>query len=178
MLKIIFCLEANSLSKVSIFGYSMGGYVAMYLAKYHPDKVNKIITLATKFHWDELIAAKEVQMLDPDKIELKLPAFAATLRARHANDWKQVLHNTVEMMLAMGADNPLKPADYSSISHPTLLLLGDRDKMVTLEETIAVYKALSNAQMGLLPNTPHPIEQVDTELLSFMVGRFLDGSTF
>jgi hypothetical protein len=45
--------------------------------------------------------------------------------------------------------------------------------MVTLDETLAVYKALPNARMGMLPNTPHPVEQVDVALLSFMVGSFL-----
>jgi hypothetical protein len=31
--------------------------------------------------------------------------------------------------------------------------------MVTLDETVIVYKQLPNPQFGVLPNTPHPIEQ-------------------
>jgi hypothetical protein len=53
-----------------------------------------------------------------------------------------------------------------------MLLLGDRDKMVLLEETVAVYKSLPNAQMAVLPCTAHPIEQVDIALLDFFVRRF------
>ena len=168
-------MKQEKLDKVSIFGYSMGGYVGMYLAKHHPDKIGKLITLATKYHWDEAIAAKEVQMLNPEKIEEKIPAFAQALMERHApDDWKQVLEKTREMMIALGNDNTLKPEDYSSITTPALILIGDHDKMVTLEETIAVYRSLPNGQMGILPNTQHPIEQVDTNLLSFMIKRFLD----
>ena len=165
-------MDSNNLKHVSILGYSMGGYVAMYLAKHHPDKVNKIITLATKYEWSPEIAAREVKMLDPEKIEQKLPAFAATLAARHTADWKEVLHHTAQMMLAMGANNPLTTTDYPAIPHPVLILLGDRDKMVTLDETLAVYKALPNAQLGILPATSHPIEQVNVSLLSFMVDKF------
>ena len=165
-------MDSNNLKHVSILGYSMGVYVAMYLAKHHPDKVNKIITLATKYEWSPEIAAREVKMLDPEKIEQKLPAFAATLAARHTADWKEVLHHTAQMMLAMGANNPLTTTDYPAIPHPVLILLGDRDKMVTLDETLAVYKALPNAQLGILPATSHPIEQVNVSLLSFMVDKF------
>jgi hypothetical protein len=51
-------------------------------------------------------------------------------------------------------------------------MLGDRDKMVSLEETMAVYQGLPNAQFAILPQTAHPIEATDMELLSFMLIRF------
>lgn len=167
-------LEEQELEQVNIFGYSMGGYVGMYLAKHYPQKVSKLVTLATKFHWDEAIAAKEIKMLDAAKIEEKLPAFAKALQQRHApNDWKQVLQHTIGMLLALGADNTLKPEQYADIQTPSLILLGDRDKMVSLEETVAVYRSLPNAQMGIIPNTHHPIEQVNLEALSFLIKQFL-----
>jgi len=76
-------------------------------------------------------------------------------------------------MVALGKDNTLKITDHAEINTPALILLGDRDKMVGLEETLLVYKALPNAQMGMLPGTPHPIEQVDVNLLGMMIERFL-----
>jgi pimeloyl-ACP methyl ester carboxylesterase len=167
-------MAAEALETVSIFGYSMGGYVAMYLAKHHPDKIDRVVTLATKFHWDETIAANEVKMLNAEKIEQKVPAFAHALKERHApTDWKEVLNKTAEMMLSLGKSNTLRLEDYASIAAPSLLLLGDRDKMVGMDETVSVYKALPNGQLCILPNTAHPIEQVDTALLEFMVSRFL-----
>lgn len=167
-------MEKEGIEKADVFGYSMGGYVGMYLAKHYPEKVRRIITLATKYHWDEATAAKEVKMLDPEKIQQKIPSFADTLKERHApNDWREVLKKTADMMLALGCDNTLKAEDYTSINIPALLLIGDRDKMITLEETIAVYKALPYAQMGILPDTQHPIEQTDIELLGMMIKRFL-----
>lgn len=167
-------IEKNQLKKVNVFGYSMGGYVAMYLAKKYPEKVDKIITLATKFHWDESIAAKEMQQLDPEKIAAKVPVFADALQKRHApNDWKVVLSKTAIMLEGLGKNNTLQIADYTSIETPCLVLLGDRDKMITLEETLQVYKALPKAEMGILPRTSHPIEQVNLVMLSAMVRYFL-----
>lgn len=167
-------MREQGLEQAHIFGYSMGGYVALYLAKHHPERVGKIVTLATKFHWDEVTAAKEVKMLDAEKIAQKLPDFAAALERRHApNDWKEVLAKTADLLHALGADNTLKPDDYMEISTPCLVLLGDRDRMITLEETLQVYRALPDAQMGMLPGTHHPIEQADEAALRFFIDRFL-----
>ncbi|MBZ0099760.1 MAG: alpha/beta hydrolase [Taibaiella sp.] len=172
--EVLAFLDKEGLEQVSIFGYSMGGYVAMYMAKYHPERVNKIVTLATKFHWDEPTAAKETKMLDAGKIEEKLPAFAAALQKRHApNDWRELLQRTIAMLNSMGQYNPLKPEDYTGINRPCMVLLGDRDKMITLDETLHVYKTLLNAQMGMLPNTHHPIEQVNVPYLLFYIRQFV-----
>lgn len=167
-------MDAYDLYDAPVFGYSMGGYVAMHLMKEHPGRISKLVTLATKFHWDPETAERECGMLNVEKIEAKLPAFAKTLQERHDPvDWKELMHATAGMLGEMGDDNPLKPEDYERLKVPVLLLLGDRDKMVTLEETMAVYRALPKAEMGMLPGTPHPLEQVDPQLLSFLIRRFL-----
>lgn len=166
--------QKERIEKTMIFGYSMGGYVALLLALQQPQLVEGVITLGTKFHWDEATAAKEVKMLQPQVIEEKLPQFAATLEQRHAPlDWKNVLKNTEQMLLNLGKDNALKSEDISRISTPTLIMLGDRDKMVSLEETVAVYKQLPVARLAVLPATPHPIEAVSTGLLAYMINSLL-----
>jgi pimeloyl-ACP methyl ester carboxylesterase len=159
-------IQALSIDDLTIFGFSMGGFVALHMAKQHPHLVKRIITLGTKFHWDTPTAEKEIKMLQPEIIEAKVPKFTAALKAMHApNDWKEVLARTAAMMLEMGKDNPLKEEDYKEITTPTLILQGDRDKMVTFEETIRTYKQLGDAQLGILPNTQHPVEMVNTALL-------------
>ncbi|SFM61216.1 Esterase/lipase [Chitinophaga sp. YR627] len=163
-------IRQHQLEDLTIFGYSMGGYVALYLARQHPGLIGRIITLGTKFHWDEVTAAKETKMLNPETILQKVPAFADNLARLHApRDWKQVLLQTSEMMLSMGRDNPLKIDDYKDITTPTLIMLGDRDKMVSIEETVVAYKGINGAQMAVLPGTPHPIEQVNLSLLAYFL---------
>jgi pimeloyl-ACP methyl ester carboxylesterase len=172
--EVLAYMNANSLEQVNIFGYSMGGYIGMYLCKHHPGRVSKIVTLATKYHWDEATAAKEMKMLDAEKIAVKIPAFAAQLQQRHApNDWKELMLRTQQMLHDMGQNNPLQLTDYNSIQTPALILLGDKDKMVSLEETVAVYNALPDAQMGMLPATQHPIEQANIEALAWFIRYFV-----
>lgn len=73
-------MKNNSIEKTHIFGYSMGGYVALKLTLDFPEKIQKIMTLGTKINWNPEAAAKEIKMLDPKKIAEKVPAFAENLK--------------------------------------------------------------------------------------------------
>lgn len=166
-------LSQNSIGTIDIFGYSMGGYVALYLARHYPERVGRIFTLATKFSWAPEIAAHETKMLDAKKIAVKIPAFADQLEQRHKpSDWRQVLSKTAAMMTDMGAGNPLRAEDFPQISHPVMVGIGDRDAMVTLDETIVVYRALQQANLVVLPATQHPLEKVDTGRLASEIKSF------
>ena len=157
----------QNISRINIFGYSMGGYVALYLAKHHPEKIIKVFSFAAKFQWTPEIAQQEIKMLNATKIEEKIPAFAKTLEQRHSpNDWKMVLNKISEMLIRVGNESPLKSTDFETIETPVLIGLGDKDATVTLEETIAVYRKLKNANFIVFPDTPHPIEKISAERLS------------
>ncbi len=169
-------MEKHSISSVDIFGYSMGGYVGLYLARHYPEKINKLFTLATKLDWNTEMARREVKMLDPASITEKIPAFAETLAKRHhPADWKKVLEKTVAMMLAMGDKNVLTSDDYSHITQPVVLSVGDKDKMVSIDETKAVAGYLKNGQTLVLPDTSHPIEAVDVSALALHTSSFFAG---
>jgi pimeloyl-ACP methyl ester carboxylesterase len=166
-------IAEQNIPAANIFGYSMGGYVALYLAKHHPEKVGSIFTFATKFEWTPEIAARETKMLDPAVIEEKVPTFAKQLENRHhPADWKEVLRRTAEMMTRLGEKNPLQQEDFKSIGHQILVGIGDRDTMVTLEETIAVYRNLPQGSLIVLPETPHPIEKISVERLANEIRSF------
>ena len=166
-------LSGHKIETVDIFGYSMGGYVALFLARDFPEKVGRVFTLATKFEWTPEIAIRETKMLDAEKIAEQIPAFAKQLEQRHQpSDWKLVLSKTAGMMHDLGADNPLKKKDYQAIEHQTLVGIGDKDAMVTLEETIAVYRDLPNANLVVIPATQHPLEKADLNRLKTEIAKF------
>lgn len=165
-------MAENKMEQVDIFGYSMGGYVALNLARLHPKKVHKIFTLATQFAWTIDKAEKEVKMLNPSVIEEKIPAFAKTLQERHApQDWKEVLRKTGEMMLRLGAGERLTMDDLGVIHTPVVVAVGDKDTMVSQEETEIAAKVL-NGRFEVLEGVPHPIEKVDLGLLEGALKKF------
>lgn len=166
-------LDSNSIEKIDIFGYSMGGYTAIYLARHFPARVGKIFTIGTKFLWDKEISKREVNMLNYEKMKEKVPAFAAELEMRHSpQGLKTILNKTAELMLNLGRNSELKYEDYLLINNEAVLGIGDGDKMVTMQETLDVYHRLPNGRLMVLQNTPHPFEGIKTEQLVDEIKRF------
>ena len=48
-------------------------------------------------------------------------------------------------------------ADLGEIAAPTLVLVGDRDQFCTAEEALTAYRALKHGELAVLPNTGHII---------------------
>ncbi len=166
-------LAENGLKGMDMFGYSMGGAVALYLAKTEPELVGRIFTFATKFDWNPESASHEVKFLNPDQILEKVPNFAKTLETAHmASDWREVLARTRDMMLHLGRENPLKDGDFQSITNTVRIGLGDRDNMVTLEESIGAYRKLPEAQLFIMPDTPHPVDKIDIKRIVQSIREF------
>lgn len=154
-------LDEHHVTRASVFGYSMGGYAALLLASRHPGRIERVMTLGTKLHWTPGIAARETVQLDPETIRTKVPAFAALLEQRHvAHGWETLLRDTAGMMEQLGEQPLLDANTYAQISCPVRLCVGDRDKTVSVEETLAAQKLLSHAELEVLPRTAHPFERV------------------
>jgi pimeloyl-ACP methyl ester carboxylesterase len=167
-------IEVNKLERPSIFGYSMGGYVALYLAAQYPNLIGKIATLATKYCWDIETSTKEAKQLDPDKLLEKVPKYAAVLQNRHIADWKLLLNKTAQLMLDLGNNPLLHHSVLQGIDIPVLIGVGDRDSMTSVNETLQLYQSLPQGQMYMLPDTKHPIETVKLNLLSNILVHFFN----
>lgn len=158
-------MNENYIQNIDIFGYSMGGYVALWLARFYPDRVGKIFTLGTKLEWSNDIAEKEIRMLNPEKIVEKVPAFALALAERHGeHEWQSMMSKTALLMKDLGHTH-LADQDFIKIEHEVLLGLGGLDNMVSLEETEYTNRLLKNSTMKVYDNVSHPIEKVPVHLL-------------
>lgn len=166
-------MEENQIGSATFFGYSMGGYVALKLAATHPGKVKSITTYGTKFDWTPEAAEKETKMMNPEKIEEKVPAFAQSLKELHYPlDWKENMKKTAAMMLALGNQPALSSTDIKSIRVPVNLCLGDQDQMVTQEETKNISDQISDSSFHLIADSAHPIYNADLDQLT----KILSGS--
>lgn len=166
-------MKARSAGPVDLFGYSMGGYVALYLAASAPEQVRRVATLATKLAWTPEVAARECAMLDADTIRAKVPRFADALARRHtAAGMDTVLQKTAEMLRSLG-EAPLLSSDaLSAIEHPVRLAVGDRDATVGLDETAAAARCLPNGELEVHPRTPHPFEKVPLDRVARSILEF------
>lgn len=145
-----------------VIGYSMGGYAALCAALREPENFRSITTLGSKFDWNQESAQKEVALLDPEKIETKIPAFAEILAKRHhPQDWKTVVRKTADMMLLLGQDAPLKEDTWKKLVTPLHIVCGDRDSTADPIVSSALAEKIPGARFSLLDNSAHPIEKTD-----------------
>lgn len=166
----LYCKDRN-LTDVFIFGHSMGGYIALCYALQFPENVNSIITLGTKFDWTEEQAVKESKMLDPDVILEKVPKYAQLLESQHGSKWRQLLPAVADLMIDLGKNPPLKN-NLNTINSPVQIMVGDKDNMVTIEESVDAYRKLPNAKLAVLPDTKHPMDKVRPSLLLDIIKDF------
>jgi pimeloyl-ACP methyl ester carboxylesterase len=169
---VVSYLQQHGITQVNIFGYSMGGYVALLLAKKHPDYVNKLATLGTILQWNEQLAERECRYLNPEKIEEKVPHFADKLEHRHGSEWHKVVDYTREMLLQLGKNPNIKEGEWKDFEHPIRFHVGDGDTTAGLENTMKIYKKIDHAELCVLPSTAHPIEEAKEELLMTSLSGF------
>ena len=158
---------------VHIFGYSMGGFIALLSLAEGNEQIASLTTLGTKMKWNEEIAAKEKKQLNPAVIKEKVPKFAEVLRRRHGHNWESVLHKTTDFMQELGRLQPISQTSMRRIKKPVQLCLADQDGMVSKEETTEVNSWIERSDFKMIHNSKHPIEQVDLTMLADIIRSFI-----
>lgn len=159
-------MDKLHIPSADFFGYSMGGYVALWLAAHHPERVNRVITLGTKLRWDEQSAGHEMSRLNVQKMQEKIPAFCNHLAEKHGDDvWKEVVTRTSALMLDLGAGNALNHNHWKRIQCIVHMLRGSADLMMNADECVAVQAQIANCKYTELEGVPHPFDQVNIDQL-------------
>jgi pimeloyl-ACP methyl ester carboxylesterase len=166
-------MNGNAVNAADIFGHSMGGHIGLYLARFSPERVKRVFTLGTKFLWTPEIGERENAFLDPNKILDKVPKYARELQRRHiASGYEKILEKTREMNVNLGEQTVLKGKDIQAIKRRVRIGVGDRDYMVTIDESVGVYRLLQKGELQIFPGTPHPIEKVSLSTLTYSILDF------
>lgn len=154
-------IRSNSLAGYIITGYSLGGYVALELARRCTAGLEMVIALATKLNWDRDIANTENEKLTVGN----LAPIHAKLKAEHGGNWEALIPATHSIIHSIGS-KPLKPGDFSNSAMPIAFLLGDRDKMLAVQETEAFAAGLKHGNYALVQGQPHLLEKMDGPVIA------------
>lgn len=164
----------HGLAPARIFGYSLGGYVALHLAATRPELVGRVATLATKLAWTPEVSMQMARQFDVGTIRAKAPKFADALAAMHQGmGWEALLGATRTMLDDLGANPRLTPEVLRTIACPARLGVGDRDVTVSVDETLTAARAMPAGELEVHPATPHALERVDLDRLAGTLVAFL-----
>jgi len=169
-----YILSKNLIDPI-VFGYSMGGYVALYhKANFENSRISLILTYGTKFNWTEQAVSKEIQMLDPIHLSEKFPNFVNTLMSKHGENWKNLLRSTAHMIQNLEKLDGLTREDLSDVKIPVVLILGDQDKMVTSEETHLTGSWLPNSQVKTVSHSKHDFDRANIKEIAEIIHKSIE----
>ncbi len=154
------------LSQADLFGYSMGGYVALWMAWKYPDKVRHVTILNTKLDWTPETATQMTGMFNTEKIIAKAPQLAEAFAKAHApGDWITVAQKTAQFLTHLGNGGAIPDDGFRQIGCPVRMLRGAQDNVVSEAECRTVLALLPDATYAEVPDSKHLMEQVDLEKL-------------
>ena len=155
--------------RVYLLGHSDGANVALLVAMRRPDLLRRVVLVGANFHHDGL-----VPMSDFTPESEGFAEFAVEF-ARDSPDGVEHAAAVVEKSLALVKSEPnLTVEDLHTISTPILVMSGD-DDVARLDHTVALYEALPEAQLAIIPGASHGVLKEQTKLSLSIIVRFFLG---
>ena len=176
-------LQHLGIPKVDVFGFSVGGGVALYLAIKHPGLLHKLIVSSASFHPDgdrpenaEAVDEMTVDMITSTPMEQDY--LAKSPNPDRLQDLLDKLGEFDEGFTGWSDD------EIKGIAAPTLITVGDCDA-VTLEHAVRFLRlrggdvngdfvGVPASQLAVFPGTTHFFGLARTALVLDAVTTFLD----
>ena len=176
------------LEAADLFGYSLGGGVALQTAFRHPQLARKLVILSAPFKFEgwypEITASAGSMNADAAKAMESTPMYEAYVNtAPRPQDWPRLVTKMGRLM-STGYD---WTSEVAALKAPTLIAIGDAD-FVRLEHAVEMYGLLGGgkvdvqgnmpaSQLAILPGVNHYTSFARADLLLPIVTPFLEAST-
>lgn len=180
---VVGLLEHLGLPQVDVFGFSLGGAVALHLAIAHPALVRRVVISSVAFHPDgnrggnaEAVGEMTVDMIAGTPME---QAYRA--KSPHPEKLQSLLTKLGQFLQHVPA---WSDDDIRGIAAPTLITVGDCD-MVRLEHAVRFlqlrggdvngdFEGVPASQLAVFPGTTHFFGLSRTTMVVDAVTTFLD----
>lgn len=179
-------------TNIVLIGYSMGGFVAQHLAKLYPQAVVGVVLACTAcpekgmlpltrkgkaLEILQTIASKSVAMWFLPKDEQTM---AMSKTSHPYEDKCMAVENNAQMhaILQYTSESTGRTIAEScgSLTQPVLLLHGDKDTVLSVENARAMHKALPNSQLFVFANIGHGLLNEHGEVIMTLIGRWISAS--
>ena len=165
---VVAFMDALSLRKVDLGGWSMGGWIAQLIAIEHPERINKLMLfdsagldiappwdtgLFTPQNADQLNQLEALLMPHPPQI----PAYVSRdlVRSSQHNAW--IIHRALASMLsAQDVTDKLLP----QLKMPVLIVWGALDQITPLDQARIIHRLVPQSEIDVIDGCGHlaPLE--------------------
>lgn len=188
-------LDRLGIESTSVLGHSMGGYIAQELTLRHPARVESLVLLGTAPGGPASLPVPEPTLaVWLENAHLGSEDFArATTHLSFAPGWADEHPDLFEHYLAARLEHPTPPdtwrAQYEGagrwlaagrpleqIATPTLVVHGDADRVVPVENGREIARRIPGAELIELPGRGHNLNLESPGELNRIVLHFLDAA--
>ena len=156
-----------------LVGWSDGGIVGLLVAIARPDLVRKLVAIGANYDTTGVVPEAEEMFgnMTPDGDDT---AMFRSMYEMHSPDgpehWPVVFGKFGEMLQR---EPHIPVGDLARISAPTLVIAGD-DDIVSIEHSDALYRAIPNSELAVVPGASHAVVIEKPDLLNRIVLDFLE----
>ena len=186
-------LESINVDSAHIIGVSMGGMIAQLMAIYHPGKIKSLTSIMSTSgnpkmpgpHWDVakfiLSGTKNKNINSPVSFYHQLwRLIGSPVYPRSSSELDEFVDRIMSRGMTPGGSirqilailsSSNRCADLTKLNLPTLVIHGDKDKLVPVECGIDTAECIPNAKLWLIPGMGHDFPY---ELLTEFTNRIAD----
>jgi len=178
---IVALIKELELDRPLIAGYSDGGQVALEIGINYPEVIRAIIVggvlAEISDHYSNSVKSWGIVgpgKADFDKFHESFSDFVPLLEEMHSvhgvDYWKELFVASSRMWL----DPDGFPKDrVKEIPVPTLVLHGDRDEVIPLDDPLRIYRLVPNAELSIIPNADHMAASANVDAVAPIMLEFL-----
>jgi pimeloyl-ACP methyl ester carboxylesterase len=175
-------IEALGLARPFVGRWSDGGEVALQFGLRHPGRARALIAGGTSLEMGSEAARTEIRAFfhlnDDGVVDLDaIAAFEQTMlpmlrqsHPHHEQHWRSIVQQSATMWLTYAG---LTRDQVERIMEPVLVVVGDRDEHVPVEEAVRLYRWLPQADLAILPGASHMRPIFDPATFARSVTDFL-----
>ena len=151
-------VDALGIETFHLLGFSMGAMTALQLASRRPDRIRTLVVIGITTQ-REPRASVVRRTLDPDRIELEDPRWAADLARLHdpvqgEGAWRRLMPAIAQDVAVQPL---LTPREIHRIDAPALVVVGDRDPVVPVDHAWGLQRQLGDARLLVVPGCGHDV---------------------
>ena len=167
-------MDSQGVERDFIVGMSTGGYVALHLARHHPERVEGVITIATKWVYDAEAVKYVTWLVSLERLgqpgHPRIPQFNLN---HHPNDWREISTRNRNLFFALGEKPEVTEEDIRAIGLPVLAISGDQDPIVPVKETQALRTLNPRVDVLIVKGSSHPITQLPLDIVAQQIAAWM-----
>ncbi|OAQ39617.1 hypothetical protein A5893_08480 [Pedobacter psychrophilus] len=165
-------LNHLQLSSIDMIGISDGGIVGYRLACYSKIKINKLVTISSRWDYGNVLATKE--LLENEDAEYRRKNNPESYHQYQMLNPIPDFDLLTEQLHKMWFKKESYPGrDIKNIKSETLIIKGDKDNVIQRSFVVDVAERIPNSNLMIVPFAKHLVFEEKSEILMKAINEFL-----